>query len=145
MNTDVLQGNLKELKGELKQTWSKLTDDDINYIDGGVDQFIGKVQKTYGFTKERAIEEFDRFRNKNPRFFGHDTSRSMFSNGARDASSEIKQHANQYMDQVKHVGSNVAQRASTMVQERPGYTLLGAAAIGFLCGSLLFRRSSTRY
>ena len=65
MNTSIVQGTLKDLKGELKQTWGKLTDDDLSSIDGGIDQFIGKVQKTYGLTKERAAEEFEKFQNKN--------------------------------------------------------------------------------
>lgn len=158
MNTDVVQGNLKELKGELKQTWSKLTDDDINYIDGGVDQFIGKVQKTYGFTKERAMEEFDRFKNKNSRFFNESARTSIFS-GNRSPSnrdiSDIKdrashymhdgaEHANEYVQHAKRIGTNVAHRASEMVKERPGYTLLGAAAVGFLLGTALFRRGSSQ-
>ena len=44
MNSDIAQGSIKELKGKIKHTWGKLTDDDINSLDGGVDQFIGKVQ-----------------------------------------------------------------------------------------------------
>ena len=34
MNSDQLQGKWKQMKGSVKERWGKLTDDDINVIDG---------------------------------------------------------------------------------------------------------------
>lgn len=140
MNSDVIQGSMKELKGELKQTWSKLTDDDINSFDGGIDKFIGKVQKTYGISKERAMEEFDRFKTKNEKYFDRNSQSIKDSFGHSNPSEFIQngsQVASQYFDKVKHVGSEVANRTQGLVREKPGYTLLGAAAIGFIVGAIM--------
>ena len=57
-------GNWKEIKGKVKQFWSKLTDDDLQRINGNVDELVGKLQKTYGYTKEQAWNEFEKYKSK---------------------------------------------------------------------------------
>lgn len=52
MTLDSLKGSMKILKGQIKQKWAKLTEDDINYIDGNVDELVGRIQKSYGEKKE---------------------------------------------------------------------------------------------
>ena len=37
MNWDVIKGKWKEMKGQIKQKWGKLTDDDLQVIDGKKD------------------------------------------------------------------------------------------------------------
>ena len=44
MNADRLQGNWKQVKGSVKERWGKLTDDDIDVINGQRDQLIGRIQ-----------------------------------------------------------------------------------------------------
>ena len=59
MNSDVFEGKWKQLKGSVKQRWAKLTDDDITAISGKRDEFVGKLQERYGYTKEQAQKEAD--------------------------------------------------------------------------------------
>ena len=54
MNWDVVEGNWKQFKGHVKEQWGKLTDDHIDSIAGKRDQLLGKVQETYGVTKDQA-------------------------------------------------------------------------------------------
>jgi len=54
MNWDVIEGNWKQFKGHVKEQWGKLTDDHIDAIAGKRDQLVGKVQETYGVTKDQA-------------------------------------------------------------------------------------------
>jgi uncharacterized protein YjbJ (UPF0337 family) len=54
MNSDQFKGSWKQLKGELKQKWGKLTDDDLLEAEGGYDKFLGVVQKRYGDKKEEV-------------------------------------------------------------------------------------------
>jgi uncharacterized protein YjbJ (UPF0337 family) len=58
---DVLKGKWQQLRGEAKQTWGKLTDDDIDQIEGNRDVLAGKLRERYGWAQERADEEIDRF------------------------------------------------------------------------------------
>jgi len=54
MNKDIFQGDLNFLKGKIKEQWGNLTDDDLVQISGKRDQLVGKLQKRYGFAKEKA-------------------------------------------------------------------------------------------
>jgi uncharacterized protein YjbJ (UPF0337 family) len=60
MNWDQVAGNWKQFKGQVKEKWGKLTDDDLDVIAGKRDQLVGKVQERYGITKEEAEKEFNK-------------------------------------------------------------------------------------
>jgi uncharacterized protein YjbJ (UPF0337 family) len=59
MNEDILKGQWKQLRGQIKEWWGVLTDDDLDKINGRRDQLIGKLQEKYGFTKDQATRELD--------------------------------------------------------------------------------------
>jgi uncharacterized protein YjbJ (UPF0337 family) len=59
MNSDVMKGKWKQLRGEVKVWWSKLTDDDLDRIDGEQDKLVGLLQERYGFARDRARAEVD--------------------------------------------------------------------------------------
>lgn len=61
MNSDQAKGNWKQLKGEAKKRWGKLTDDELDVIAGERDKLIGKVQERYGLAEEEARKEVDEF------------------------------------------------------------------------------------
>jgi uncharacterized protein YjbJ (UPF0337 family) len=56
MNADQLKGKWMQFKGELKQQYSKFTDDDLMQIEGNYDQFVGKVQERYGDEKRELMK-----------------------------------------------------------------------------------------
>ena len=53
-----MAGNWKQFKGQVKEKWGKLTDDDLDVVAGKRDQLLGKIQERYGITKEEAEKEF---------------------------------------------------------------------------------------
>ncbi len=57
MNWDQVQGKWKQMKGSVKQQWGKLTDDDLEIIDGQKDKLVGRLQERYGITKEEAARQ----------------------------------------------------------------------------------------
>jgi uncharacterized protein YjbJ (UPF0337 family) len=61
MNWDRIEGNWKQIKGRVKEQWGKLTDDDVDVIAGKRDQLVGKIQETYGITKEEAEKQVELF------------------------------------------------------------------------------------
>lgn len=62
MNWDQIEGKWKEFKGKAKQNWGKLTDGDLDVIEGSRDELIGKVQYRYGVAREEAEREVDDWR-----------------------------------------------------------------------------------
>lgn len=59
MNADILSGKWNQLKGKLKQKWGKLTDDDLDRINGSRDELVGVLQERYGKEREAIEEEVD--------------------------------------------------------------------------------------
>ena len=60
MNQDILEGKWKEMRGQVREWWGKLTDDDLEQAGGKADQLIALLQQKYGYTREKAEQEFDR-------------------------------------------------------------------------------------
>lgn len=61
MNADQIKGQWRQLKGAAKTQWGKLTDDELLQIEGNADRLVGLVQERYGYAKEQAQDEVDRF------------------------------------------------------------------------------------
>ena len=59
MNWDQMEGKWKKMKGSVKEQWGKLTDDDLDQINGRRDQLVGKLQERYGLVKEDAQRKAD--------------------------------------------------------------------------------------
>ena len=60
MNKDIFEGKWKEMRGQIKEWWGKLTDDELDQVGGKAEQMIGLIQQKYGYTREHAEEEFHR-------------------------------------------------------------------------------------
>jgi uncharacterized protein YjbJ (UPF0337 family) len=58
-NHHVVEGQWKQLKGEAKRLWGKLTDDDLERAAGNRDKMVGALQERYGYHKDKAETEFD--------------------------------------------------------------------------------------
>ncbi|MCK9436289.1 CsbD family protein [Acinetobacter sp.] len=63
MNEDILKGKWHEIKGDVKKTWGKLTDDDMMVINGESEKLLGFLQTKYGYEKDKAQTEYDDFIN----------------------------------------------------------------------------------
>lgn len=51
--------NWKQLKGNVKEQWGKLTDDELDVINGKREQLEGKLQEHYGYAKDEAKKRID--------------------------------------------------------------------------------------
>lgn len=65
MNKDEASGNWKQFKGKMKEKWGKLTDDDMQVIEGKRDQLVGKIQERYGYAKDEAEREVNDWEGQN--------------------------------------------------------------------------------
>jgi uncharacterized protein YjbJ (UPF0337 family) len=59
MSWDVIEGNWKQFKGKVKTQWGKLTDDDLEQIEGRREDLAGRIQKRYGLEKAAAHRQID--------------------------------------------------------------------------------------
>ena len=68
MNEDTIKGNWKQFKGNLKEQWGKLTDDDFDVIDGRREQLLGKLQERQGLAREAAEKQTSDWQARHPAF-----------------------------------------------------------------------------
>ena len=61
MNASILKGEWREIKGDSKAKWGKLTDNDLTAIEGHEEKLLGLLQKRYGYAKDRAEKEYKEF------------------------------------------------------------------------------------
>lgn len=62
MDWNIVEGNWKQFKGKVKAQWGQLTDDHLDQIDGKRIELAGRIQETYGITKdevEQQIKDFE--------------------------------------------------------------------------------------
>jgi uncharacterized protein YjbJ (UPF0337 family) len=60
MNTDTFEGQWRQMRGELRSWWGRLSDNDFEKIAGKKDRLIGMLQEKYSYTREAAQQEVDR-------------------------------------------------------------------------------------
>jgi len=60
VNDAIFSGWWKQARGQAKEWWGKLTDDEIDQVEGRLDKLVGSLQTRYGYTREQAEEEISR-------------------------------------------------------------------------------------
>lgn len=131
VNTQQLQGSWNRVRGQIKERWGALTDDDLQLHGGNVDQVVGKIQQKTGETRE-AIEEF----------LGQLTaggasalSKAAETAGqyARDAGAQIR---DRYQDVAEQVNEGYEQ-VERVVRDRPTQSVAAALGIGLVVGIMV--------
>jgi uncharacterized protein YjbJ (UPF0337 family) len=59
MNWDRIEGNWKQFSGKAQQQWGKLTNDDLDVVEGRRTELVGKIQERYGVAKDEAEQQVD--------------------------------------------------------------------------------------
>jgi uncharacterized protein YjbJ (UPF0337 family) len=63
MNWDQIKGNWKQWQGRAQQQWCKLTNDDLDVVEGNRTELVGRIQERYGIAREEAerqVSEWER-------------------------------------------------------------------------------------
>lgn len=64
MNKDIVKGNFGQLKGKIKEQWGKLTDDEIDELEGRTEILAGKLEERYGWDRAEAERQVRDFRTR---------------------------------------------------------------------------------
>jgi uncharacterized protein YjbJ (UPF0337 family) len=64
MNWDRIEGNWKQFRGRVQQQWGKLTNDDLDTVEGRRTELVGKIQERYGIAKDEAEKRVDSWMRK---------------------------------------------------------------------------------
>ena len=66
MNWETFKGNWTQLRGRVRMQWGKLTDDQLDVIEGRRDMLLGKLQEAYGVTEEEADRQVQAWEDEQP-------------------------------------------------------------------------------
>ncbi len=64
MDSNIIKGRVKEIRGKIKETWGDLTDNDLTRFKGKREELEGLIQVKYGYTRQRAVHEVRHFLKK---------------------------------------------------------------------------------
>lgn len=59
MNKEQLEGKWNQVKGEFKQKYGNVTDDDTTFAEGKFDEMLGRLQEKTGKKKEAIRKEIE--------------------------------------------------------------------------------------
>jgi len=128
VNAQVLQGQWNQVRGELKKKWGQLTEDDLRFTNGNIDQLIGRIQSKTGEARE-AIEKF----------LGEATSQG--ASMVAHATEQVGEYARYATDQAREGYNRISDQfgrgyetSQEIVREHPGQSIATAFGVGVLLG-----------
>jgi uncharacterized protein YjbJ (UPF0337 family) len=131
INAQELQGQWNKLKGQVKEKWGQLTDDDLNITGGNVDQLVGKIQQKTGVARE-SIEKF----------LNDLTSHgsSAVAQAAQAVGDFAHQAGGRIRENYENVSGQVRERydaAEDLVRHNPAQSVAAAFGIGLVAGLIV--------
>jgi uncharacterized protein YjbJ (UPF0337 family) len=128
VNTQVLQGQWNQIRGQLKKRWGQLTEDDLKFANGNIDQLVGRIQHKTGEARE-AIENF------------LDELTSQGASMVSQASESVRNYAGYASDQMRdgynRISDQLGRRyeaSQDVIRDNPGRTVAAAFGVGMVLG-----------
>jgi uncharacterized protein YjbJ (UPF0337 family) len=128
VNAQALQGQWNQIRGELKKKWGQLTDDDLRFNNGNIDQLVGKIQQRTGEARE-AIEQF------------LTEATSQGASAISQAAGQVGQYARYAGDQMREGYNRISDQfgrsydySQDMIRENPARSVATAFGVGVLLG-----------
>jgi uncharacterized protein YjbJ (UPF0337 family) len=128
VNTQVLQGQWNQVRGQLKKKWGQLTEDDLRFANGNIDQLIGRIQHKTGEARE-AIEGF------------LDELTAQGASAVAQAAESVKHYAGYASDQMREGYNRISDQlgnrfeaSQDLIRENPARSVATAFGVGVILG-----------
>jgi len=128
VNSQVLKGQWNEVRGQLKRKWGQLTDDDLRFASGNVDQLVGNIQRRTGEARE-GIESF------------LETLTAQGASAVAQAADTAGEYGRFVTDQVRDGFNRLSdhfdrqyETSRAKIRENPAQSVAAALGVGILLG-----------
>jgi uncharacterized protein YjbJ (UPF0337 family) len=122
MNTDTFEGQWRQIRGEMRSWWGRLSDNDFEKIAGKKDRLVGVLQEKYGYTREGAQQEVDR------RFREYDEQRRTSTPNRSHSKSGDVVNDSAAVQPIAAVGEQIGSLADVIREKAPHEGTVGTAA-----------------
>ena len=122
MNTDTFEGRWRQMRGELRSWWGRLSDNDLEKIGGKKDRLVGMLQEKYGYTREAAQQEVER------RLRDYDEPSRPSSPPRNSRKTEEVMHETSAAQPMSAVGESIGSLAGVIREKAPQEGAVGTAA-----------------
>jgi uncharacterized protein YjbJ (UPF0337 family) len=122
MNIDTFEGQWRQMRGEMRSWWGRLSDNDFEKIAGKKDRLVGILQEKYGYTRDAAQQEIDR------RFREYDQRTHASSSNPKSGKTEDSTHENGGVQVTTAVGETIGSLADVIREKAPSEGTVGTAA-----------------
>jgi uncharacterized protein YjbJ (UPF0337 family) len=137
INVQGLQGSWNQLKGEVKKRWGQLSDDDLKWAGGNIDQLIGRIQQRTGESRDSIEKYLDQLTSQGA------SSVSSAVEAVGSYAGEVSHRLRDHYGQLSEQAQEGYQSAREMVVRNPMPWIAAAFGIGVLTGILMGQSSSS--
>jgi len=131
INAQELQGQWTKMRGQVRERWGQLTDDDLQIQGGNIDQLVGKIQQRTGESRE-AIEKFlTDLTSKGSSMISQATE--AVGNYAQQAGDRLRDRYGDLTDQARDRYDD----AQDLVRHNPGQSVAAAFGVGLVAGLIV--------
>jgi uncharacterized protein YjbJ (UPF0337 family) len=131
INVQGLQGQWNQLKGEVKKRWGQLSDDDLKWSGGNIDQLVGRIQQRTGESRESIEKYLDQLTSQGSSAIS--SAVETVGSYANEVSHRLRDHYGQFSDQAQEG----YQSAREVVVRNPMQWLAVAFGVGVLTGMFM--------
>ena len=141
MGSQIMEGNWRQLRGKVQEQWGNLTDDELDQVEGNVDQLIGLVQQKTGETRESIEHHLHRLNDEcdhgSPAKRAAATAQQYATQASHAASEyahgvgESLQHSAEYVNESVRQGY---EQTGQLVRRRPVESLAVTFGAGLIAG-----------
>jgi len=131
INAQELQGQWTKLRGQVKEKWGQLTDDDLQIHGGNVDQLVGRIQQKTGEGRD-AIERFlTELTSKGSSTISQ--AAEAVGQYAQQAGGRLREHYGEFADAAREKYDS----AQDIVRHNPSQSVAAAFGVGLVAGLIV--------
>lgn len=136
----LFDGSWHQIKGQLRQKYAFLTDDDLEFVEGKSEELLGHLQTKLGLTEETLTELLNDLQNNTSGVRGKvREAKAHVEEFAGDVKAKVTEAAGEAYEYARERTRTMQGEAGEYVSQKPRQALLTALAVGFVAG-LLIRR-----
>lgn len=121
------ENNWDDIKGKIKKQWKKLTQDDIEQINGSYEEFINKLKNSYNYETDKIEEQIKQFFDSEGLEIDVESLKDKASNKISNIKEIVEKYASEYFEKIKDKTISAEEEVVSYCKSNP---LKAAALVG---------------